>query len=132
MRENFVLDLANPAVCDELPALLHPACPAPELAVEAGRGARFPLASGGLALESHDRIADERGTLEVVFKEADGWVLVDYKTDHVDAASLDQHARRYAPQVQLYAEAWRRNAGEAVVEMGLFFVGAGRYVRLEG
>jgi len=57
----------------------------------------------------------------LVFKEADGWVLVDYKTDSLPSGKPEALVDRYAPQVRLYAESWARITGEKVKEIGLYF-----------
>jgi ATP-dependent helicase/nuclease subunit A len=62
-----------------------------------------------------------RGSIDLVFKEADGWVLVDYKTDSLPSGIPDALVDRYAPQVRLYAESWQRITGEKVKEIGLYF-----------
>jgi len=54
-----------------------------------------------------------RGVIDLVFQEpeSDRWTVVDWKTDSVTAASeaaLDAH---YRPQIELYAECWRRLIG---------------------
>jgi ATP-dependent helicase/nuclease subunit A len=72
-----------------------------------------------------------RGAMDLVFREQDGWVLVDYKTDNVTRASLSALAARYAGQVQLYAKAWAKCTGEPVKEMGLYFVRADAFVRVD-
>jgi ATP-dependent helicase/nuclease subunit A len=72
-----------------------------------------------------------RGAMDLVFREQDGWVLVDYKTDNVTATSLQTLAARYAPQVRLYAKAWAKCTGEPVKEMGLYFVRADAFVRVD-
>jgi len=62
-----------------------------------------------------------RGVIDLVFDEGDGWVVVDYKTD-LAAGDLPQLARRHAPQLQLYADAWTRCTREPVKEVGLLLV----------
>ncbi len=67
-----------------------------------------------------------RGTLDLAFREQDGWVLVDYKTDQAAGADrLKTLARHYAPQLRLYARAWESCTQEPVKEMLLFFIGSG-------
>jgi len=78
-----------------------------------------------LALEAPTLV---RGCIDLAFREQDGWVVVDYKTDTVPAEGLEPLERRYAPQVALYARALERIAGEPVKERGLFFLRADRYV----
>ncbi|MHC4249045.1 MAG: PD-(D/E)XK nuclease family protein, partial [Planctomycetota bacterium] len=80
------------------------------------------------ALKGASGHAVVRGRVDLAFREGDGWVIVDYKTDAVGKAAVRAVAARYAPQVRAYAEAWRRVTGEPVREAGLFFVSAGAYV----
>ena len=55
-----------------------------------------------------------RGSIDLVFKEDDGWVLVDYKTDSVKNSSIQQLTDKYAPQLRIYAQAWTKCTGEPV------------------
>ncbi len=72
-----------------------------------------------------------RGVIDLVFREAAGWVIVDWKTDAARTrAELAERVRHYAPQVRLYADIWARITGEAVAEMGLFFTAANHYEML--
>jgi ATP-dependent helicase/nuclease subunit A len=72
-----------------------------------------------------------RGVVDLAFRTAGGWAIVDWKTDAVHgAAQLAERVRRYAPQVQLYADIWRRITGEPVAEAGLFFTAANSYETL--
>lgn len=66
------------------------------------------------------------GTLDLLFKEADGWVLVDYKTDHVreEAALL----KEYSLQLGLYWKAAELILGEPVKEAYLYSFSLGRSV----
>ena len=59
------------------------------------------------------------GVVDLLFREPEGWVLVDYKTDPVDE---DFQARlpRYQEQVRHYADAWRRMSGEPIKEALVF------------
>ena len=59
------------------------------------------------------------GVVDLLFKEPEGWVLVDYKTDRIDE---DFQARlpRYQEQLRHYADAWRRMSGEPVKEALVF------------
>ena len=69
-----------------------------------------------------------RGVVDLAFREPDGWVLVDYKTDRVEDGALDRFVAFYAPQVQCYADYWTRITGEPVKARLLFFVAAGEVV----
>lgn len=62
-----------------------------------------------------------RGTIDLAFRDAGGWVLVDYKTDRVPATALERLTARYSPQVALYCQAWQAITGQPVREAGLYF-----------
>ncbi len=68
-----------------------------------------------------------RGSIDLVFEESDGWVIVDYKTDSIPGGKPDALVHKYAPQVRLYAESWERITGEKVKEMGLYFSRTNRF-----
>lgn len=70
-----------------------------------------------------------RGMVDLAFDE-DGWVLVDYKSDRLGGRTGAEVARRHAPQLWLYAEAWRRATGEKVKETGILLLRTGEYVEL--
>ncbi len=66
------------------------------------------------------------GKIDLLFREADKWVLVDYKTDsRADPAP-------YRAQMEAYARALKRVAGVAVDEKWLFFLAAGKMVQVSG
>lgn len=62
-----------------------------------------------------------RGAIDLAFKESGGWVIVDYKSDRIPEARLDELVRHYSPQVVSYAEAWSEITGLPVIEAGLYF-----------
>jgi ATP-dependent helicase/nuclease subunit A len=63
------------------------------------------------------------GAVDLAFRESDGWVLLDYKTDYVrDKEHLAQLVRYYSPQVREYARRWEEITGEKVRLCGLFFL----------
>ena len=66
------------------------------------------------------------GVIDLVFKEDDGWVVADYKTDVGTDPDFPARAAAYRRQVELYAEAWTRLSGEPVKERVLFFTTQGR------
>ncbi len=62
------------------------------------------------SIPTHDSATGgiEEGVIDLLFEEADGWVVVDYKTDLIPMESQDvaEHFReRYAAQVRRYVEA---------------------------
>ena len=61
------------------------------------------------------------GVIDLAFREADGWVIVDYKTDVGDDPDFPRRRRAYRRQVDLYAECWRAVTGEPVKEKVLLF-----------
>jgi ATP-dependent helicase/nuclease subunit A len=69
-----------------------------------------------------------RGVIDLAFREGEGWVIVDYKTDRAPAGQLKRLTEHYRPQLDTYARAWREATGEKVAETGLFFTHTGRYV----
>ncbi|MBK5092991.1 MAG: UvrD-helicase domain-containing protein [Actinobacteria bacterium] len=68
-----------------------------------------------------------RGVIDMVFKEEDGWVLVDYKTDRLKGTSVEDLAERYAPQLQVYRDAWQKCTGEKVSETAIYFIDNSSY-----
>ena len=68
------------------------------------------------------------GRIDLVFRETDGWVIVDYKSDaggeHIPAELM----RTYRGQLALYATAWERLTGEPVKERALLFTATGAVV----
>lgn len=71
-----------------------------------------------------------RGVIDFLFEEEDGWVIVDFKTDHVEQGVLQSFVNFYRPQVLVYAAEWENTYGFKVKEAGLYFAGIGRYVVL--
>jgi ATP-dependent helicase/nuclease subunit A len=105
-----------------------------------GRGARPQLdlfgrgtaaSAGGPASESAaasharpHRVLE--GVIDLAFREPDGWVVADYKTDVGTDPDFPTREAAYRRQVELYAEAWARLSGEPVKERVLFFTTQGR------
>jgi ATP-dependent helicase/nuclease subunit A len=48
------------------------------------------------------------GTIDLIFKEADGWVVVDYKTDR--------------QQIDIYSQVWQEITGEQVKQSSIYFI----------
>ena len=80
------------------------------------------------------------GTIDLVYQKApepeeqeEGrWVIVDYKTDRVDAAGADltQFAEIYLSQLKVYKEVFEIITGEKVWDFGVYFARTGEYVSL--
>ncbi len=65
------------------------------------------------------------GVIDLAFREADGWVVVDYKTDAmVDPTLWQQRTELYRRQVNLYADYWEQLTGETVKERVLVLTSA--------
>lgn len=70
-----------------------------------------------------------QGVVDCFWQEADGLVILDFKTDFI-AGDLEQKTQRYAPQLQAYAHALARIFGQPVSKMILYFFGADQAVEL--
>ena len=66
------------------------------------------------------------GVIDLVFKDADHWVVADYKTDSGDDPGFVERLGQYRAQVDLYAECWEQLTGEEVGERVLVFTAQGR------
>jgi len=93
----------------------------------------FSVSSGTREAGRQDTAArDEQldvleGIIDLAFKEPDGWVLVDYKTDQIDdQAILERRLERYRDQVDLYAFCWQNLTGEPVKERRILWLGMER------
>jgi len=62
------------------------------------------------------------GYADLVFMEKDGPVIVDYKTDSVTESEAEEHARRYAPQAEIYTRAISAALGKPVKEFHFLFI----------
>lgn len=69
-----------------------------------------------------------RGVIDLVFEEADGWVIVDFKTDLYEEQLQEDFVNFYAPQLRAYGDIWLQSTGLRVKELGLFFVEYDRYI----
>jgi len=62
------------------------------------------------------------GVMDVVFKEGDGLVVLDFKTDLVKKDDLNSRIEHYKPQAQVYSDAIKSIFGVAPTEVILFFL----------
>lgn len=74
-------------------------------------------------------LTDERknvhasGVIDLIYKQNDGWIIVDFKTDHVkEKEDIEKLTRHYAKQLQFYKRAFEQMTNEKVVKMQLYFV----------
>jgi ATP-dependent exoDNAse (exonuclease V) beta subunit len=70
------------------------------------------------------------GYADLVFMEDDGPVIVDYKTDSVTESEAAEHAKRYAPQAEVYTRAISAALGKPVKEFHFLFIRPGVAVPL--
>lgn len=71
-----------------------------------------------------------RGTIDLLFEEGGERILLDYKTDRVPPAALQRSARRYAPQIQLYAAGLARSSRPASRAL-LFYLRTGAAIDID-
>jgi len=109
----------------------------------AARVGFVPLAGGKPVVPVRGAPVFLSGAIDLLFKEKDGWVIADYKTDRLPKAfseggggtrenALDGLVDYYRPQVQLYTRFWAKITGENVKESGLYFTALDRWIRIEG
>ena len=64
------------------------------------------------------------GTIDLVFKEADGWVVIDYKTDRPkNEQDYPKLVKIYQKQIAIYSQVWQEITGEQVKQSSIYFVG---------
>jgi ATP-dependent helicase/nuclease subunit A len=101
-----------------------------------------PLAGGSPVAAAPGCPVFLSGAVDLLFKEEDGWVIADYKTDRLPAAfaaageaareeALGMLVDHYRAQVRLYTRLWARTTGETVKESGLYFTALDRWVRID-
>lgn len=81
-------------------------------------------------LRMDDRATLLQGVIDCAFREENGWVLLDYKTDHIDdeAAFVD----RYTMQLNWYARALEEITHLPVREKWLYALSTGKAYAVEG
>ncbi|WP_292018308.1 helicase-exonuclease AddAB subunit AddA [Megasphaera sp. UBA4382] len=70
-----------------------------------------------------------QGVIDCLFREGDGWVLIDYKTDRLDDA--DAFIKRYGVQISLYRQAVEKISGRPVREAYMYSFRLGTAIRVE-
>ncbi|MDP6372266.1 MAG: UvrD-helicase domain-containing protein [Vicinamibacterales bacterium] len=65
------------------------------------------------------------GVIDLVYRTADGWAIVDHKTDQLCEGGTEALADRYRGQLERYVDAWRAVTGDVRVTTGLHVVRAG-------
>ena len=70
-----------------------------------------------------------QGKIDLLVEDEAGWLVVDFKTDHVDADECSEAARAYAGQVAIYKTAVRAIVGAPDVAAMLVFLHPGTLVQ---
>jgi len=83
-----------------------------------------------LELADSDEAVIVQGIIDMCCAEDGKWVVVDYKTDRVDAGSAAEAAQKYAVQLNLYGRALADITGLPVAEKWIYFLSAGAAVGL--
>lgn len=69
-----------------------------------------------------------RGQIDLWFEHGGELILVDYKTDQVEAGEEQRHGRRYVPQLRLYALAMQKLTGRVPARAVLWYLRTGTAV----
>ncbi|MBO4880141.1 MAG: PD-(D/E)XK nuclease family protein [Firmicutes bacterium] len=76
-----------------------------------------------------------QGTIDCYFRQGDGWVLVDYKSNYIDKDDLDAEMQRlraeYLPQLALYREALEGVTGVPVKKAVLYLFGIDKEISID-
>ena len=67
-----------------------------------------------------------QGVIDAFFEEADGLVLVDYKTDYVPKGQEELLLKKYQTQLDYYRKALGRITGKPVRETWIYSFGLGK------
>jgi ATP-dependent helicase/nuclease subunit A len=108
----------------------------------APRFGAIPKAGGRIVVPAPGAAIFLTGAIDLAFRERDGWIIADYKTDRLPAplagAAVEDKEKaiarlvdHYAPQVRLYTRFWSRLTGERTKESGLYFTALERWVPIE-
>ncbi|MBW3672319.1 MAG: PD-(D/E)XK nuclease family protein, partial [Acidobacteria bacterium] len=74
-------------------------------------------------IQERDLEIVQRGVADMVFREKDSWIIVDYKSDST-IDRLDQLVESYRSQIEAYARVWHKQTGEATRGYLLFLDGS--------
>ncbi len=70
-----------------------------------------------------------QGMIDCAFREGDGWILLDYKTDRI--RDMGAFVEEYRPQLEWYAAALRELTGRPVTESWLYALSVDKAVRVD-
>ena len=71
-------------------------------------------------VEYEDETVLLQGIIDCYFEEADGLVLIDYKTDYVPAGNTQSLKGKYRTQIDYYAKALEKLTGKKVKEKYIY------------
>ena len=71
-----------------------------------------------------------QGMIDCAFREGDGWILLDYKTDRI--RDEEAFTEEYRPQLEWYATALRELTGKPVNESWLYALSVDKAIRVSG
>ncbi len=71
-----------------------------------------------------------RGRIDALVPDGDGWIIIDYKTDRVSGAALQDRAAYYTGQMKLYRQALEDITNTKVTGIYLVFLTAKQVVAL--
>ena len=72
-----------------------------------------------------------QGIIDCLWKEDDGWVLVDYKSDRIEPHQTDIIYKRYTSQIRLYRYAVEQILHEPVKEAYFYLTGTGTILKVD-
>ncbi|MBO5365926.1 MAG: PD-(D/E)XK nuclease family protein [Peptococcaceae bacterium] len=72
-----------------------------------------------------------QGIIDCLWKEDDGWVLVDYKSDRIELHQTDIIYKRYTSQIRLYRYAVEQILQEPVKEAYFYLTGTGTILKVD-
>jgi ATP-dependent helicase/nuclease subunit A len=78
-----------------------------------------------------DEVTLLQGVIDCYFREKDGLVLLDYKTDYATDENITEIKERYEKQIYYYAEALRRITGETVKEKYIYLFSNGAIIKYD-
>ena len=70
-----------------------------------------------------------QGMIDCAFREGDGWILLDYKTDRI--RDEEAFVEEYRPQLEWYAVALRELTGKPVNESWLYALSVDKAIRVD-
>ncbi len=71
------------------------------------------------------------GVIDLVFRESDHWVIVDYKSDAGADPAFHHRLAAYARQIRAYADAWEQMTSQPVGQMLLYFTARNEAVEVK-